>query len=56
MAGEFYFAAAKDAADGCGCSTPVADVLGLLSVELAEHPQVKAQTGLYSYGLCSYGL
>ena len=29
MAGEFYFAAAKDAADGCGCSTPVADVLGL---------------------------
>ena len=29
MAGEFYFSAAKDAADGCGCSAPVADVLGL---------------------------
>jgi len=27
MAGEFYFDAAKDAATGCGCSAPVADVL-----------------------------
>jgi len=29
MAGEFYFDAAKDAATGCGCSAPVADVLGI---------------------------
>lgn len=29
MAGEFYFDAAKDAATGCGCSAPVADVLGV---------------------------
>jgi len=29
LAGEFYFAAAKDAADGCGCSSPVSDVLTL---------------------------
>jgi len=27
MAGEFYFDAAKQAAVGCGCNTPVADVL-----------------------------
>lgn len=29
MAGEFYFDAAKDAFTGCGCSAPVADVLGV---------------------------
>jgi len=29
MAGEFYFDAAKDAVTGCGCSTPVSDVLGV---------------------------
>ena len=32
MAGEFYFAAAKNAAagpGGCGCDTPVSDVLGI---------------------------
>merc|ERR1712032_1314720 len=30
LAGEFYFDAAKDAALGCGCSEPVADVLQIV--------------------------
>lgn len=29
VAGEFYFDAAKDAYTGCGCQSPVADVLGV---------------------------
>jgi hypothetical protein len=29
MAGEFYFDAAKEATTGCGCSAPVADILGI---------------------------
>merc|ERR1712066_775357 len=32
MAGEFYFDAAKDAATGCGCSAPVADVLSITKI------------------------